>query len=155
MVALPHAKRSEVFNALFNLIKTVAPPAGTSWGTQSQSLVIWDEVSAASQPALFLHRGPQTAEQTRAFGVTKWHWKATIWIYYRVDGLKNSTTMYPDQLTDQFIDNFEQTFQTDPLVGPLTLGGLVYHCWIDGSIFTENGINDGQAIILIPISILI
>ena len=151
---LPHATRSQVFTALFTYLQTIPSPTGQSWGYVSQYPKIWDEVDAANQPALMLHRGPQIFESKHRFGVTKLQFRANIWIYFRTDNLKTKST-YPDQLTDQFLDNFEQYFQTDAADGRFTLGGLVWHAWIDGSVIFDSGINDNQAIILIPLSILL
>lgn len=152
---LPHATRNQVFEALFTLVKTITPPGGRSWALTSQWFRMWDTLNEGDQPALFLVRGPQTSEQKHAFGVTKLHWKANLWIYYRTDGYKTQNT-YPDQLTDPLLDSIEQTFQTDPNVGRLTLGDLVWHCWIDGTIFWEPGLDtDNQAVLVVPISILI
>lgn len=151
---LPHAGRSQVFSALFNLLKTVPAPQGYSWKMQTQDLVSWNNVDATSQPALFLHRGPQLSEQKQAFGVTKLHWRATAWVYYRTDGLHGNGT-YPDTFADAILDNFEQTFQTDPMNGRLTLGGLVWHCWLDGMVTWDPGLLDNQGVLVVPISILL
>jgi len=151
---LPHATRNQVFTGLFNLLKTIPAPTGAPWQVFSQSLVSFDDIPA--QPALYLHRGIQIAEQNKAYGVTRWQWRVWLFIYYRVEGFTPATdTSYPDQLTDQFLDNLEQLFQVEPNAGTFTLGGLVHHCWIDGSIFTENGLIDGQAFIIVPLSILV
>jgi hypothetical protein len=154
LLPLPHAGRAAVFTALFNFLTYLPPPTGMTWNTQSQYLQIWDDVPAANQPAMFLYRGPQNFEQKHVFGVTKLHWKASVWIYYRVDGYKTKNT-YPDQITDQILDNLEQLFQTSPVDFRQTLGGLVYHCWIDGNVVFDPGIVDGQAVIVAPISLLL
>lgn len=46
---------------------------------------------------------------------------------------------------------------TDSLQGYLTLGGLVDRCWISGTVIKETGEidADGQAIAVIPVSILV
>jgi hypothetical protein len=151
---LPHATRKAVFTALFDLIQKIPAPADApNWKTASQLLKSWDEVNAGDQPALFLHRGPQQVEQ-KTFGVTRWLWKCSLWIYFRADNLKTVST-YPDQYTDAFLDSVELAFQTEPLLGRLTLGGLAWHCWLDGQVFSDPGINDSQAVIVIPISILL
>jgi hypothetical protein len=154
---LSHAGRSTVFNALLALMKTIPAtsiPGQTVWKTITQSLVLWDEIPAVSQPAMLLHRGPQISEQKHVFGVTKQEWHASIWIYFRTDSLKTAST-YPDQITDQMLDSFELAFQTDPINNRLTLGGVCYHCFIDGTIFFDSGINDQQAVIVVPITILV
>lgn len=151
---LPHATRSAVFTALFNYIKATPPPVGTTWKLQSQWLRQYDEVDAINQPALFLHRGPQVATQNHAYGVTKWQWRATIWVYFRTDGYRTVNT-YPDQLTDKFLDDLEQTFQTEPFAGRLSFGEVAYQCYIDGTIFSDPGLTDGQAVIIVPLTIIV
>lgn len=152
---LPHPTRREIFTALFNWLRQIPPPAGApAWKTFSQAVKHWDDVPATDQPALFLQRGLETLEQ-KTFGVTKIHFRALVWIYFRTDGLKTQNT-YPDQITDPVLDSIEQLFQTlPPLATRLTLGGTVYHCWIDGTIASEPGLMDNQAVIVVPISILI
>lgn len=151
---LPHATRNQVFTALFNFIRQLPAPPNQKWVTFSQRLKSWDDTPPVEQPAVFLHRLLQTATQNHAYGVTKWHWKATIWIYFRTESYQTDNT-YPDQVTDPFIDSIEQLFQTEPGAGALTLGDLVKHCWIDGDIYSDPGLEDYQAVIIIPISILI
>lgn len=150
---LPHAKRADVFNALFTFIQQIAPPVGQKWQMFTQWVRMWDEVDPTNQPCIILHRGPQQAEQKHAFGVTRWAWKASLLIYYRVDGYKTSNT-YPDQVTDPLLDSIEQCFQVEP-PNRLTLGGLVHHCWIDGTIYHDPGLADNQAVILVPLTILL
>lgn len=150
---LVHAKRKVVFDSLFALLQTIPGPLGSTWKTSSQRLKIWDEVSAANQPAIFLHRGLQRATQTKAFGVSKWELRATVWIYFRTENLKTESH-YPDEFTDELIDNIELTLQTDPLAGPLNFDETIYHAWIDGSIFIDSGIEDNQAVVVVPITIL-
>jgi len=153
-VPLPHATRQQVFNALFALLKQVPAPAGGKWQTFTQHLKSWDDYTSDQQPVLTLYRLPQIAEQ-KTFSVTKWHWKAAVFVYYRIDSIQCTTgSVYPEELVDDLIDAIETVFLT-PLNNRLTLGGLVYHCWIDGPITFDSGIIDNQAVIVVPISILI
>ena len=167
MPPLQHAPRSTVFNALFSLMQTVPAtsiPGATVWKTVSQHLILWDQVPAVNQPAMFLHRGPQIADQKHVFGITRPMWRASIWVYFRTDSFNTSST-YPDQITDRLLDSFEETFQTDPLIRRQTLGtytnaqgrtaDIAYHCWIDGTTYFDVGVVDSQAVIVIPISILV
>lgn len=164
---LPHASRNVVFTALYNyLVTNVTPPPGfTKWNTTSQFLKQWDQVPNASQPAMYLYRGPQTAIQTKAFGIIRHEWKVTVWVYYRTDGFQTTNT-YPDQLTDVILDNFEQAFQTDPLAKRTTLGTYInstngntedicQECYINGTVYYDSGLSDGQGLAIIPVSILL
>src|SRR5437868_11148782 len=121
LAPLPHSTRQVVFSALFALLKTTPNQVGMEWNTFSQHLKIWDDVGEDSQPALFLFRGPQLAEQKHVFGATRWLWKASIWIYYRINSLQCAgNDEFPEQMVDAVLDVIEQVFQTEPLVGRLT-----------------------------------
>jgi hypothetical protein len=151
---LPHATRNQVFTALYNLLLTTPPPVGQKWNYTSQSLELWDQVKEANQPSLFLHRSVQIATENHAYGVTKWLWKSSVWVYYRVENYNTKNT-YPDQLTDQFLDGLEQVFLPVPPYKNQTLGGLCVNAWIDGQCIFDSGLQDGQAVIVIPISIYV
>ena len=151
---LPHATRNQVFSALFNLLLTLPSPTGQSWGLTSQMVQHWEDVPPGNQPALFLHRTVQISSQQHAYGVSKQEWRSLVWIYYRVDGYKTAN-WYPDQLTDQFLDSMEQLFLPSPSGKPQTLGGLVTTVFIDGQATFDSGILDGQAVIVVPLSLFI
>lgn len=153
MNQLDHNTRSAVFTALFNLLQTTPPPTGKTWKTFSQALISWEQIDSDRQPAMFLHRGPQSASQKTAYDVTKWIWKATVWVYFRTDGL-NTVNTYPDQLTDQIIDNIEQVMRPAVTNGQQTLGGACYHAFIEGTIVWDT-FTDGQAVIVVPITIYV
>jgi hypothetical protein len=152
---LQHATRCEVFNALFNLLQTLPPPSGSkSWKTVSQTVLEFDEVPAANQPAIILVRGPQNFT-LKAVGTTKLHWRCFFLIYFRVDNQKTSSNRYPDQITDPIMDSIEQLFTPVMFNQYFTLGGLVQNCWLDGNAVADPGVVDGQAIIFVPISIIL
>jgi hypothetical protein len=157
LLPLQHATRQQVFDTLFAYLKNCPSPAGVPWKTFSQALAQWDNVPAADQPAMFLRRGAQIAEQKHAFGVTKWVFKANVWVYFRTENW-STQYRYPDQLTDQFLDGFEQLFQIQTQPAPFTLSnnnllGIVKNVWIDGMLFSDPGLVDNQAVIVIPLSI--
>lgn len=152
---LPHTSRQQVFTALFNVVKSIPPPTGTTWQTFTQHLKSFDDFPPEQQPAFTLYRMHQIADQ-KTFGVTRWQWKAALIIFYRIDAYQcPQGQAFPEVLVDNFIDAVEQRFQTDPLNNRFTLGGLVYHCWIDGAIAFDSGIVDNQAIIVIPLTIVV
>lgn len=157
LLQLPHATRSVIYNALYSYMQKIPAPGGMQWQTFSQAIKHWDAVPATAQPAMFLTRQRETITQKTGYGVTRLEFHPEIWIYFRADGMKTRST-YPDQYIDPLKDAIEQLFQTNPPTGGrLTLGGVCQHCWIDGVIASDPGLQDasGQAIVLIPISILV
>ena len=54
----------------------------------------------------------------------------------------------------QLIDAIDAAINPMPGI-PQTLGGLVLHTYIDGTVVFDNGLTDQQAIILVPITMLV
>lgn len=154
LVPLQHATRQQVFNALFALLKTLPPPQGSNaWNTFTQEIRDWDAYTTVQQPVMTLARGAQNFS-LKAVGTTKFHWKVALLIYFRTDGFQTTST-YPDEITDPILDSIEQLFTPQMINQYFTLGGLVQNCWIDGNIYSDPGIVDGQGVILVPISIIV
>jgi len=150
---LQHATRQQIFTALYNLVQTLpAPPGSTRWNTVTQEIKEWDAYSAAQQPVLTLARGAQNF-QLKAVGTTRLQWRLALLIYFRTEGYQTSNS-YPDQITDPVLDSIEQLFTPVMANQYFTLGGLVQNCWIDGNVYSDPGIVDSQAIVLVPISIV-
>ena len=154
MPQIRKASRESVYQALFNLCKTCPTPTGQPWGVTSRKLVHWSQVEPADQPAFFQHQLPQDASQPN-LALAQWKYHSTIWIYYQADACRNPDEV-PDTTLNNFLDNFEKTI--DPIPGEKqTLGRLpgVLHCHIDGTIYFDAGLEDQQAVIVIPIVVIL
>ena|SRR5579859_2472815 len=162
-----HAARETVYSLLFTLLQAVVLPPELQFVTTGRRLLPWTDVPPPNQPAMYLKQGPQdffqaspkhTAAQY-AFGVPTQIWTATVWIYYRTDSsaLQNELPVIP---INQYMDAFEQLLMPQP-GNPQTLASvnnnqpLVYNCWIDGTVSFDDGLLDSQAVLVIPISILV
>jgi hypothetical protein len=153
------ASRETIFQALFALLCAVKPPKSVCadeddlvWNETGRDLKSWDQVPAANQPALFMPQSTQHASM-ETFGLSQWRLSATAWIYYRTDGISDPATPR-DQAVNQVIDAIEAAI--NPYPGELqTLGGLVIHTYIDGAVVFDSGLTDPQAVILVPITMLI
>ena len=152
------ASRETIFQALFDLLCAVTPPASICavetpqvWNETGRDLKFWDQVEPANQPALFMPQTPQHASM-ETFGLSQWRLSATAWVYYRTDGIIDPATPR-DRAVNQVIDVIEHAI--NPYPGELqTLGGLVLHTYIDGAVVFDSGLTDPQAVILIPITML-
>ena len=152
MPQAPPIVREPIFKALFDLLSTAVPAGSPQFVTKGRRLRIWDEVDAADQPALFLVQGPMVASQQH-FGLTKWEMKATAWIYFRAEASPDPA-YYPAKTINDYVDAVEAALTPDPLGPTQTLGKLVVHCWIDGPVVFDEGVTDGQAVIVIPVTVL-
>lgn len=153
--------REDIFSALFALVSTGEGLAGTiSWGAgetlayTSRRVRLWGDLPA--QPALCQAEHDETYAQS-----TRLPFKRTLsasWLIFHKAGADPTTT--PVQDTNGILDAVEALFspQPDDPGFPderLTLGGLVHHCFINGKLFKDPGDLDGQALIIVPITILV
>jgi hypothetical protein len=143
--------RSAIDAALFAQLVGASwgsPPV--SWQTSSQHFVSWENFSEQNQPALFLRRILEEAQQTKAYGLTKYMLRYEVWIYVRTQS--NDTSTNPYDYLNPLIDAVDAAVAAHPVIGRNNLGGLVDNCYISGQIMIADGTDNGQAVIRIPIS---
>lgn len=136
--------REPIFAALFAKLA-----ASAGFITSSRKLRHWADVSPAEQPALFTSQGDQSVsvEYPQPGRTTL---TVDVYIYVRADG-----DPLPGKLLNNLIDAVTTALAPDNLVSEVqTLGGLVDHCWIEGSIKIDEGVMDSQAVAIVPIKIL-
>lgn len=165
---------SPIMNALLALLET---SCGDLFQTYTRRLVTWEALAqslqsggtAIRQPYLCLFDGTITAES----GVIRYERTAlsvpfkrtierAIVIYAQLPGGADATgadaTTAGGDVFFPLIEAIENALE--PIVEPqgaLTLGGRVYHCWIEGSCYTFTGDIDaeGQGMAIVPIKIMI
>jgi hypothetical protein len=133
--------REDVFNALFAL------GSGLSWGSPTRTLgfsarrvKLWDDLPAQ----------PDVTEVTRLPSKTTY---SASWLIYHNVGKDPAAT--PATETNLILDAVQALFPSGDPDQVQTLGGLVHHCFISGKIFKDSGDLDGQALVIVPIRILV
>jgi len=150
-----------VYAALFALVSATAFPDGIV--LQSKLRVEWppDMVPVADQPALVQVQGPLHVEQKEVFSVPKWIFTAILALYLRVNPATQNSGQAPLSITtvNRIVWAIAQQIALGSTPGgtPMqyqkqTLGGLVYHTWLEGEILTE--VVEEQMVITIPVNIL-
>lgn len=142
--------REDIFNALFALT------ASLTWGSPSQSLAysarrvkLWDDLPA--QPALCqAEHDEDIAEVT---GLPSKTILSASWLIYHNLGKDPAAT--PASESNLILDAVQALFPSGDPDQVQTLGGLVHHCFISGKVFKDSGDLDGQALIIVPIKILV
>ncbi|EHU2374009.1 MULTISPECIES: hypothetical protein [Acinetobacter calcoaceticus/baumannii complex] len=141
--------REAIFMALFDLLKNI-----DGFVTAERRLRHWSDVPDIEQPYLCLAQGQQSVAQgSPATGVKpKWTLYADIYLYARTTG-----EQVPSSVLNPLVDAIEAALQPEfPEIEKCqTLNSLVTHCWIDGTIETDEGTLGDQAVAVIPISILV
>lgn len=119
--------------------------------TQGRKLVPFDQVPPEKQPAVFL---AETREHHRNVSgrpaiLTL---QADLFLYTNSGG--NPDNLASTQI-NQMLDAIDATLAfDDQAVGRCTLGGLVYHAWIEGETLIAEGQEGMQAVAVVPIAIL-
>ena len=147
--------REPIFAALFALAQTVVwtdpqTQAPASFGYTNRRIQTSDQIPAELMPALLQGVGPETFQV--APGLPPRRTLSANWLIYYKPSQAPLTT---DPLTNAILDGVEAVFSPDRLNGAVTLGGLVAQTWIDGEVFKAAGDLNDQAMIVVPIKLLI
>jgi len=139
--------RKQVSHALFTLLKN-----SYAWNTADPRLQVPDDVTAMAQPAMFLVKPQEHLSQQETFMLPVYKLSYHILISLRADGSPEDISA-EDQM-DDILDAVESALMPHP--GEYqTLGGLVTHCWIDGTISIDTPVLFQQCAIWIPITVVV
>jgi hypothetical protein len=160
-----------IFNNLYILLSQTqllvngAPTGGNAFVTTGRQLPQVSAVGEAIQPAMYILEGEQVVEEN-AIALAKYELKCAAFIFFRnpggVPGPGNWASTQLNNLRDAFIFQLQQrTLAYDfatviPLLGgqKQTLGGVVYHARVKGMVLANEGLQNNQAALAFPISIL-
>ena len=150
------ANRESIMNSLFTLLEGVVfsgPVAGQlSWQTTSRKLRLWGDVPPTSQPAMYLAEHREAYEQLGKGQMRRTGMRATIFAYAYAAGDDEIGGTYINNM----LDGIEAALAPDDIMaGVLTLGGQVQWCRVEGEIIKDPGDLDKQALLMIPIHILL
>jgi hypothetical protein len=146
--------RNAIFSALLAKLQTIQfPPTVGQPTLYSQRFIPWE--SCTQQPAVMLLEGAQKATE-KVFGQKQWRMSAVVLVYYRTGPAMDGPI--PAQQINDILDAFESALQGQPrTAGRQTLGGLVTHAYIDGTVAYDDGTTDQsyQAVLMVPITIVV
>lgn len=114
------------------------------------------------QPACFIIEADEDVLE-KAFALQKYKHRALLFVFFRnLDGDAGIPSTQLNNLRDAVIFQLGQRqlnkdFTTvAPLAAGLrqTLGGVVYHAWVEGRVMKNEGLQNNQGAIIFPLSIL-
>ena len=136
--------REQIYSALFAKLQAVA-----GFTTVSRRLKLWDDVPQSEQPALFMAQKRESA--TGEPGLNRvWTFEVDVYLYARTCDDKEES---PATTINPLVDAVIAALAPDPITNKQTLGGLVQHAWIEGTIETDEGVLGEQGVAVIPILI--
>lgn len=155
--------REQVYEAIFALtngvewnIGTDLAPVMQGFNTRTRRIALFSDVPSEQQPWIGQAEHDEQSLQTTNLPYIR-TWKVRWLIYHRKGDDPSSV---PAIWNNLIIDALEAALVPPPQDPGFfdqrnTLSGLVYHCFIDGEIFKDPGDIDNQALIIIPITLLV
>jgi len=142
--------RESAIVALMNLVANAYP-----WTLGPvRRLKLWSDVSAANRPACFLFEGSQETYSWSESALPKRIIEVRLFVYLNA----KDPSVVGATLVNNVMDAFDNAFVIsggDVILGRNTLGGTVYNCRIDGKILKDPGDLDGDAILIVPVKLVL
>jgi hypothetical protein len=140
-------------NAVSGLLNIVANAYPWKLGPVRR-LKLWSDIPATCRPACFLFEGSQETYSWSETAVPKRTIEVRLFVYLNAKdpGIVGAT------LVNEVLDAFDTAFTLaggDVVLGRNTLGGAVYNCRIDGKVLKDPGDLDGDALLILPIKLVL
>lgn len=156
--------REQVFRRLFgrgaaatwNVADEGQPDDIRGFKTTTRRIKLFSDVPAAEQPWFGQAEHGETIEQ-KSNTPYKQSWKAQWMVYHKAGDIPGyEPTIWNNLILDALMLAMAPTTD-DPgyLDRRNTLSGLVHHCFVSGEVFKDPGDIDNQALLIIPITILV
>lgn len=126
-----------------------------SWKTGPvRRLKLWNDVALSARPACYLFEGGEDVYSWTESVRPKRIVEIRLFVYLSA---KDASVVGAAGLND-VMDALDAAFVprgSDELLGRNTLGGAAYHCRIEGKILKDPGDLDGDAMLVVPVRIVL
>ncbi|PNG25510.1 hypothetical protein [Methylocella silvestris] len=120
----------------------------------SRRLKLWSDVPSAMRPACFLYEGGQETYAWSEGATPKRVMEVKLFIYLNAKDTSITGAVLLNDLMDA-LDVALSISGGDLIRGRNTLGGAVHHCRIDGKTLKDPGDLDGDAMLIVPIKLVL
>lgn len=120
----------------------------------ARRLKLWTDVPPVSRPACFVFEGGQETYSWSEAAIPKRVVELKLFVYLNA----KTPTAIGAALLNGVLDAFDAAFAlsgADAVLGRNTLGGAAYNCRIDGKTLKDPGDLDGDALLIVPIKIVL
>lgn len=146
--------REAIYQSVFQFFAALTVGGSPAFKVATRKLQTWDQAPAEDSPQLAMSQVSETAEKRKGFP-TKWVFNIRLFMYVKTQA-NNDLTVVPSQLINPLIDALELALKPDDISNDAcTLGGLVSHCAINGTILIFEGTQGDDAVAILPIQILV
>jgi hypothetical protein len=142
--------RENAIGALMNIVANAYP-----WKLgPARRLKLWSDVPAASRPACFLFEGGQETYSWSETALPKRTIEVKLFVYLNA----KDPSIAGAALLNGVMDALDAAFALsggDRVLGRNTLNGTAYHCKIDGKALKDPGDLDGDALLIVPVKLIL
>ena len=140
-------QREPLMVNLFNLVAQSG-----AYVTKDRKIRLWSELQPEQLPAIFMFEKKEMYEQGKRAMPAMTTLNVELYIYAWCNNAAS-----PASILNPLLDGVDATLRTgmNQVTGQQTLGGLVYHAWIEGEIIKDTSGIDGYTMAVVPLSILV
>lgn len=136
--------RETIYAALFAKLSGLA-----GFTTKSRKLKHWADTAPSEQPALFVIQRTESVQTVPGLNPVL-ELRVDIYLYAHTRG---DPSKAPSEILNPLLDAVAAALAPDVITNKQTLGGLVQHAWIEGSIETDEGVLGDQGVVIVPVII--
>lgn len=136
--------REQAYDALYAKLQAVPGVA-----TCTRRLRHWNDVPPEQQPAVYLQVGSESRSNAGRRLPPRVELTANVYLYVQTEEGEAGRVLNP------MLDALDSAIAVPPGNDTQTLGGVVHHCWIDGTTQIFEGDLGSQAVAIVPINMLI
>ena len=142
--------RESAIGALMNIVASAYP-----WTLgPARRLKLWSDVPSASRPACFLFEGGQETYSWSESALPKRIIEVKLFVYLNAKDPSTVGAALLNGVMDA-LDTALALSGGDLVLGRNTLNGTAYHCKIDGKALKDPGDLDGDALLIVPIKLIL
>lgn len=142
--------RETYYAALFALLETLGKSNGGPFVEIGRKVKLLNSKNAGDLPALYMAVDHQSIGQRR--GQPPMHTLGAVLYVYASNPDREISA---DLALNGYLDQIEAAFAPDPVRNVLTLGGLVSHCWVEGTVEVYAGPLGQLASAIVPVKMLV
>ena len=146
--------REPTYAAMFAFFAGLTGGGAPLFKTATRNLAHWDTVPGEDCPCLLLRQGKETARYKQGMP-TVWTLSPMLWLYVRTN-FQNDPNQIVGSIINPLVDAIEASIKIDDFTNHrCTLGGIVSHCAIQGTLEIIEGTMGDEAVAIIPLEIVV
>lgn len=146
--------REPIYAAVFAYFAALTVGGSPAFLKATRRLDTWENVGKEEQPALLMQQRREVANYRKGLP-TIWTLDVALFLYIHT-GADNDKTLIPSQILNPLLDAIENSLTIDDHSNnACTLGGLVSHCAISGSVEIFQGNLGDEEVAIVPLNILV